>query len=161
MDTVTHAILYRHDGEEMGTPRRPVAVYTEQVDITETKQGILSSDDWRPVTFTKWEVRAIDLPAWLTPEEWLKDPLAWQDTFAIADPDWPEHWLRWMASPDVHPNQRRAAARLLKTKQFRSDFRASLCDQIITWLETDPEERQYPSPLSWKQWACLVKWEGR
>lgn len=47
-----------------------------------------------------------------------------------------------------------AATSLLNTKTFRSDFRRSLRDQILNWLDGDS---QYSSPLSAKQWAYIVR----
>ena len=47
-----------------------------------------------------------------------------------------------------------AATSLLNTKAFRSEFRRSLRDQILNWLNGDS---QYSSPLSAKQWAYIVR----
>jgi len=45
---------------------------------------------------------------------------------------------------------------LLSVKNFRSNFRKSLCQQTIGWLETPKAERKYPFPLSPRQKDCLV-----
>ena len=47
-----------------------------------------------------------------------------------------------------------AATSLLNTKSFRSDFRRSLRDQILRWLDGDS---QYSSPLSAKQWGYIIR----
>lgn len=46
-----------------------------------------------------------------------------------------------------------SALKLLRTKKFRSDFRKSLFNQIITWASQ--KKPQYHSPLSDKQWSYL------
>lgn len=48
------------------------------------------------------------------------------------------------------------AAKLLKTKKFRSEFRLSLRDQLVAWLELAPADRKYDSPFSPRQWGCLI-----
>jgi hypothetical protein len=55
--------------------------------------------------------------------------------------------------------RRLAAAKLLRTRNFRSSFRASLRDQIVAWLETSEGLRRFDSPLSQRQWEILV--DGR
>jgi len=42
---------------------------------------------------------------------------------------------------------------ILKVKNFRSEFRRSLNEQIRKWLEE--EKPKFPSPLSRRQWECL------
>ena len=46
---------------------------------------------------------------------------------------------------------------LMRVKNFRSDFRKSLAQQVLVWIETPVEERQYKTPLTQKQVNCL-KW---
>ena len=45
---------------------------------------------------------------------------------------------------------------LLKTKKFRSDFRKSCRDQLVTWLLQVDSERKYQAPFSRKQMEYLV-----
>jgi len=155
----TYPILYRHMGEVSYTPRRPVAVFEGQVDLTEQKEAILSSDDFRPIKVNRYEVKAIELPDWLDPQEWLRDPLAWEAALSLAEPDWPESWVRLLVDLHPEPKKRSAAAKLLKTKNFRSEFRQSLRNQIVAWIETPPDEREYKSPLSYRQWNAITRYE--
>jgi len=53
-----------------------------------------------------------------------------------------------------------AIAGLLKIKNFRSSFRASLNEQLRTWLKTDPGERKYQHPLSFRQMESLTQSVG-
>jgi hypothetical protein len=41
-------------------------------------------------------------------------------------------------------------------KNIRSKFKISLRNQIEKWLQDKPENRKYDSPLSSKQWNCLL-----
>ena len=52
-------------------------------------------------------------------------------------------------------------SKILKVKTFRNEFRKKLRDQVVEWLETDPDERKFASPLSHKQMECLIvrTWE--
>ena len=52
-----------------------------------------------------------------------------------------------------------AAVALLKTRKrnrFKSNFRKSLAEQIWTWVKTPAGDRQYHSPLSYKQWSYIA-----
>lgn len=48
-----------------------------------------------------------------------------------------------------------ACSSLLITKQFRSEFRRSLRDQLVRWIDEDSP--RYPSPFSSKQIDCLMR----
>ena len=48
---------------------------------------------------------------------------------------------------------------LLKTKKFRNEFRAKLAQQVRDWLVADV--RQFKTPLSPKQLACVMPYESR
>lgn len=151
----THQILCRHTGEYSHTAKDPVAVWAGQVDLSEKHQCILNSGDWRPVTVDLWEVREVELPDWLTPEEWIRDRVAWKYTWGLGvDPEWPEAWQRALKGLDSAETL--ACVKLLKVKKFRSDFRASLREQLERWIEASPDERKYDSPFSYRQWNALI-----
>ena len=48
-----------------------------------------------------------------------------------------------------------ACSSLLKTQQFRSEFRRSLRDQLVRWIRD--EKPRYPSPFSSRQIDCLMR----
>ena len=48
-----------------------------------------------------------------------------------------------------------ACTLLLKTQQFRSEFRRSLRDQLVRWIRD--EKPRYPSPFSSRQIDCLMR----
>jgi hypothetical protein len=103
----------------------------------------------------KYEVHEIELPEWLSTEEYCGDYVRWSHLWGYgADPEWPEAWQRVLMSINSDPSAKVACIDLLNTMKFRSDFRASLRNRLVTWLE-DPEAR-YPSPFTPKQWDKLV-----
>jgi len=105
-----------------------------------------------------YEVMEIELPEWLTTETYCAQYERWGTLWACgADPEWPESWQRLLSILNNDHAARVACIDLLKVKKFRSEFRRSLKDRLVTWLE-DPEER-YPSPFTPKQWnKILLKW---
>lgn len=153
----THQILCQHTGEISYTRKDPVAVYVEgAVDLTETVSCILSSDDWRLVSVAKWEIRSVELPDWLAPEEWIRNTVKWKYAWGMGvDVNWPEAWQRGLAGLEGS-EAKLVCAKLLKTKTFRSAFRQSLRDHLVAWLETPADQRQYGSPFTTRQWECLM-----
>jgi hypothetical protein len=155
MTMKTHQILCRHTGEISYTAKDPVAIFTGQVDLEETTTCILSSDDFRLVSTKLWEVRSVELPDWLSPEEWIGSTVQWKYTWGFGvDTSWPESWQRGLKN--LCTTMRLACVKLLKVKNFRSKFRESLRDQLVTWLETAPESRQFDDPFSRRQWDALL-----
>lgn len=161
----THKILFEHLGEYSYTEKSPVKVYVEGiVDLSEkTSHAILGSDDFRPCPVTRWEVREVALPDWMPPERYLArcDYVRWKFVWS-SHPDaktWPQTWQGFLFRIDEY--KREAAVKLLATKNFRSDFRQSLREQLERWLDTPESERQYASPFSQRQWQALLKYERR
>jgi len=158
----THLVLFKQLGENSTSSRDPIAPWTGQVSLDETTTCCLSSDDDRLVSKALYEVREVTLPAWLSVEEWVNRTTHWKWVWgAGVNREWPEAWQRGLGM--VRFSDRYWAAKLLATKSFRSEFRKSLRDQIVAWLETAPEARRYDSPLSDRQWDCLARnaWEAK
>jgi len=152
----THQIAFEQTGEYSTTPKTPSRVYVEgEINLTATKTCTLTSDDWRPCEELRWEVRKVSLPDWLSPEEWVKSWVAFKFLWGLgASKDWPESWQRGLIALPMA--ERYAAIALLGTKNFRSEFRKSLRDQIVAWCETAPESRKFKSPLSVRQWDAAI-----
>ena len=157
----SHNILYtRKNNENLTSAFDPYALWTGQVDLSETGTFCASSDWDMLVTGNLYEVRSVSLPDWLSPTEWLRDYVAWKYVWgAGVDMSWPESWQRGLAS--LHFGNRYAACTILKVKKFRSEFRAKMRDQIVQWLETPADKRQYQSPLSSRQWECIQPYNRR
>ena len=155
----THTIIFKHTGEISYTPRTPYAVAPRpDLDLSATKTALASSDMWQPVEVDLYETGEVELPAWLDPETWIANPTVWKWTWGFgADKAWPEAWQRFLAyQTKGNGAAKLACVKLLKTKKFRSEFRASLRRQLETWLDTPEEERRYESPFSPKQWHALI-----
>lgn len=164
---VKHQILFVHEGINSGTAKTPRYVVTavegntatlangQTVDLTEQKTCCLYHDDDRPVNVDYYAVGEVELPEWLSAEEWLRDTTKWKYVWGFDVPKtWPEAWQRGVAG--FGQADKLACVKLLNTKSFRSDFRRSLRDRLVEWLETPAGERRYDSPFSDRQWDCLV-----
>lgn len=127
-------------------------------DMTETVQQIISNDFWMPCTNPRYYVKAIDLPGWLTTEEYCRgtDHIYWNSLL--------RHGAEKLTGPEAHELfklSRRAEVgplvKLLGTKKFRSEFRASLASQVREWIKADPDTR-YAFPLSHNQMEAISRY---
>lgn len=163
MSTHTVKILFtRKNNENATTALDPMAPWSEQVDLEETGTFCASSDWDMLVPAKLYEVRDITLPSWMSADEWCRRSIEWKYVWgAGVDMSWPESWQRGLAGMSFA--DRAAACKLLNTKKFRSNFRKSLRDQIVTWFETPAEARRYDSPLSARQWEtiALPSWQTK
>jgi hypothetical protein len=154
-----YKVLFEHTGEYSFTAKVPVAEWNGQVNLSEHADAILSENDWRKVKVDRWAVHEVALPEWLSLDEWLRHRIAWRYTWQFGVPvTWPERWQRGIAYGSFTDLEKTAIIKLLSVKNFRSNFRRSLRDQLVEWLETDAEDREYPDPFSPKQWAALTKY---
>jgi hypothetical protein len=154
---VAVAVLFsRKNNENATTALYPVGAYTPgAVDLDAESTHCVSFDNNMLVSCKTYEVRTVQLPEWLSPDEWASSVTKWKYAWGRGvQQAWPEAWQRGLLG--FSGPQQVACAKLLKTKKFRSAFRESLRDQLVAWLETPSEERKYGSPFSWKQWDCLV-----
>jgi len=159
----TVLILCRHYGELTYTPKSPVREWkgdADPADLTEQKPCIFSPDDFRPVQVNKWEVRPVEIPDWMTGDEYAQHASQWETVWAIKGAkDMPQDWQVYLALYVDNPTERVALTKLLAVQNFRSDFRRSLRDQVVSYIETPPDARKYSRPLSWKQMSALTRWE--
>ena len=158
----THKVLYRKTGENFTTPPDPVCAFVEGVhaDLLGKKaEFCVSSDNDQLVSAPEFEVHEVTLPTWLDPNEWARDAISWKYLWGAGVPTtWPESWQRGLLGLSMA--QKIAAVGLLKTQDFRSEFRKSLTEQLKTWLEK-PETRKYAEPLSARQWEVLLRQDIR
>lgn len=151
---VTHKVLFSNEhNENWTTPSYPVGPFVEgAVDLEATGTFCRSSDDDGIMVGKLYEVRDVTLPAFLSVESWVKNCIKWKYTWASGvDPTWSEQWQTALLG--LSTEARVACVQLLKTKNFRSGFRASLQAQLLTWLNGD---RKFASPFSSRQWECLM-----
>ena len=155
-----HRILFERRGENSTTAPDPVRPWDWSVDLSETRSYCLSFDDDRLVTCERWQLRDITLPDWLSPEEWCRDNVFWQQLWDMGVPeDWPEVWQRGLQG--FTPAQVLASVKLLRTEKFRSEFRRDLRQQLVLWFDQVPP-RAHRSPFSPRQWDALIdRWTAR
>lgn len=155
-------ILCRRFGEVSYTSLSPVREWQGEADkanLQDTKQCIWSNDDYRPVTMNLWEVRAMQLPDWLSGDDYAHDFIKWDSLWTTPEANtMPQDWQMYLALGLDDPKERHALAKLL-TANTKSKFRQSLRAQVVDWLATEPDQRKYSRPLSWKQLSALLKWE--
>lgn len=155
---VSHRVLFVKDGENWTTPASPLRAYNDADEhlLSVKDTFCMSFDNDMPVQGNKYEVHEVVLPAFLSVEEWVADCIDWKYAWAAGvDPTWPEAWQRGIARLESMADKM-ACAKLLATKNFRSEFRKSLRDQLVAWLETPAEARKYGNPFSPRQWDKLV-----
>jgi hypothetical protein len=157
-----HEILFQQLGENATSPKDPVEVWTQQVNLQEEIACCRTSDDDGLVMVPKYAVKEVWLPDWLSPEEWLKDTTKWKYLWGLGvNREWPESWQRGLAEEfrSDHGASARifAASKLLNQTRFKSEFRKSLRDQLVAWLESS--ERKHASALSPRQWDMLTKYD--
>ena len=166
METLTAAktvfvkFLTEMFGENSTTSKTPVAVLGErEVNMDETVTCCVSSDFDMLVSVARYGTCEVELPEWLSPAEWLQHQVAWKYAWGFGvEKTWPEAWQRFVAyNCSGASTKRLAVVKLLKTKSFRSNFRASLRRQLETWMATPEGERQYGNPFSSKQWDALCE----
>ena len=160
MNMVSHSVLFsRANNENSNTPMYPVRAFVAGVDeplLLVEGQFCFYWDDDRLVTCKVYAMETITLPSWLPLDEYLQNLISWKYAWGSGvDVEWPETWQRGIAKISSTAD-RIAVVKLLATKKFRSEFRKSLRDRLVEWLETPSEKRAYPSPFSARQWETLV-----
>lgn len=158
-----HRILFIHQGENATTPHDPFQVWRGQVDLGTMVPRCFNSGDDRTVLHPLYEVREVELPDWLAPEEWIRNEVSWRYAWALGtERNWPEAWQRGLVGMDT--SSQLGCIHLLKVGTFRNPFRASLRAQLVAWLEDqmrpvlNPWARgaAHKSPFSRKQWGFVV-----
>jgi hypothetical protein len=156
----TTKMLCKKYGENSTTAASPVRPFVEGQDeklLEVTGTFCLNSGDDRLVTCKVYETAEITLPDWLDPTEWANNTTSWKWAWGCGvDQTWPEHWQRTLAKGNFSTAEKLALVKLLKTKNFRSDFRRSLAEQVKAWLDTPADDRKYNRPLSPRQMDALV-----
>ena len=154
-NTKTVKFLTKHLGEFYYTPKSIIAVYDPE-NAPDMNQTVLccSFDDWYHFTEVPlYGTVEIELPDWLEPKMYL----AWETNFnrlwnngiSKDAPQEVQEALLKLSEFEIE-----TCAILLNTRTFRSAFRQSLRDQLVSWINTPKENRKYESPFSNKQWLC-------
>jgi hypothetical protein len=156
---VKHLVLCKKTGENATTAADPIRLYNEATDaalLTVTDSFCVSFDNDMLVSCKVYEVREVELPEWLSVEEWCANTTKWKYTWGFGvKKDWPEAIQRFVSEVEGE-GARLAVVKLLETKKFKSEFRKSLRAQLDEFIATPAADRKYKDPFSRKQWDCLV-----
>lgn len=152
-----HLFVFKQTGENLDTPRSPWGIWKGQENLEEIIMVLMNWDNWILVPKKLYQVCEVSLPDWVSPVEWAQNvtqQTALKYYMGYGALEWTKEWfIALNALPGVREY---ACIQLLKTKSFRSDYRKSLRDQLVEWLNTPVETRTYATPLSEKQWFSLL-----
>ena len=174
VEIVAHDVLFVEDGENWGTVSPVCGVFSVEgntvvgdngntYDLSEKCFRCVSYDNDMQVEIPLYEIRKVHLPAFLSVKEWRWQTVEWKYLWgAGVDASWPEQYQR--ALKTLSPAVVYSLAPLIKTHltgKFRSNFRASLAQQVVKWIETPSEERKFDRPLSDRQMDTVARphWE--
>lgn len=166
----TRKVLFVENGENWGTiaPVCEVVVEGDEArDVLTGKVYNLAETCWRCVSFdndmqveiNKYRVNDVNLPEFLSVKAWIHDDVSWKYAWGMGmDASWPEAWQRALLRLGTEFIYN--VAPLLNTYRkgtFRSNFRRSLAEAVVLWLETAPEDRKYDRPLSSRQFDAIAR----
>jgi hypothetical protein len=126
----------------------------DDVDLSETVDVCILGDGGLTAPRPRWHVERVEVPDWLGADEVRREPKAWQGIFAALGVDIPESWGRGLtALSRRNPGAAEIALTLLRTRRFRSQFRAAMRDRLVSWLESGDYNRE---PWTPRQLAALA-----
>jgi hypothetical protein len=165
---VERTVLFVENGENWGTIAPVCEVVVEGTtalatsgsaayDLTETCWRCRAYDDDMQVQIPKYLVITVKLPEFLPVGEWAYNDTKWKYAWGAGmDATFPEKWQRDLAN--LGGRFIFTVAPLLKTYvkgKVRSDFRHSIAERIVEWLDTPASDRKYDSPLSSRQLEAI------
>jgi hypothetical protein len=144
--------LTKQYGEFHYTPRSIVEPYIGQDYDTEAMAGtIISNDNWMPHPKKLYAIETYEIPEWLNASEYDDHTWTWYTKIGGKEEFGKQAYLK--ITSIKNGVLRLASIKLLKTKKFRSDFRKSLKEQLVSWIEN--ENPKYDLPFSQKQQNSL------
>ena len=151
--TQTIKTVFEHFGENATTPYTPTCEYRNFTGDIEEKVSRFAfwDDDQKFTSIPRYKVLDIEIPIWMTFDEWAKEEyISLRSLIRDGLPkDTPKHYYRKIKK--LKGFGKYSAVKLLSPR-LRSDFRKSLKEQLIKWLDG---ENDYDSPFSDKQWGCF------
>jgi hypothetical protein len=143
--------------EYCGYLQEPIVAFsTDGLDMSAQTKHYWSSGPCDPIEFSgmgpRYRVETVEVPEWMTAVEYKRDGDRYERMWAYEfTRDLPETWQRTLVHMDAF--YRETCIDLLKVKNFKSQFRASLRAQLEAWLSE--ETHKYQSPLSPRQFSAL------
>ena len=153
---ITHTVLFEHMGSNSTTPHTPIGAYLEgSVDLTKIVSRCINSDFDMLCDVLLYEVHTVELPEWLSLEEWIQGRTGWTWLWACnkLPKGTPEVIQRNLLT--LKGSYRHALVKLITT-DLRSEFRKSLKGQAMVWLTQEPRTQKFQSPLSPKQAEMMI-----
>ena len=150
-----HEVVFsRANNENADTAPDPLCLLgSRSLDMTSQTTCCINWDNNGLVSVPTYEVHEVTLPDFLSVEDWISHSIAWKFAWAMGvDPQWPEAWQKSLL--DLDHEMQLICSQLLKTKTFRSSFRKSCRDQLVSWL--DSNNRRYDSSFSDRQFEALA-----
>lgn len=151
----TYKILCQHFGANADTAHQPVREYLD------SDRSLLSEKVWRcanadfdmPVEINLYQVIDVTLPDWMSVSYYLQERIALRYFQGFGgDLAWGRVWFQRLSRlPEC---LQYCCIRLLLVKNFRSEFRKSLRNQLEGWLNA--EKVEHPLPFSSRQLSFFV-----
>ena len=118
---------------------------------------IISNDNWMIVTVPKYEMEEIDIPSWLSVDEYIKKHITWKYfLYMFKDNGENDEKLARKFFPN-HDYSRFCIVKLYQSNP-RTKYKRSLKNQVEQWIEDD--DTKFDLPLSPKQIKSLDnKWD--
>jgi hypothetical protein len=163
--TQTVKVVFSRKGNEFSTTRMdPIDLYDSSVwtdaKLAQQSSYCWHSDDWRLVEANDYAVSNVELPEWLSAEDYVKHHTSWKYVFGFCKDGIKttidKNFLIWLRDSGASECEKLAMIRLMETQTFRSDFRKSMKDRIVEFVNTSADKRQYNSPLSPRQMDCIM-----
>lgn len=161
----TAKLLCKHEGEYSTTSHTPVREYKKADEhlLSEEKSVLYNSDFFLRTKVSRYRTSTHMIPEWMDCNYYLRNRC---NLYFI----WEVYGMEKLSETETHNmiylmNQKGfeyvwAIGKLINTdrKKMNSTFRISLKDQIEAWLKEDPENHEWDSPLSKKQYSSYAKY---
>jgi len=159
----TYICLYEHLGENADSAKdlRGLASDYPEINLNAKKFCCRNWDDNGLTEVDRYSIRKVILPDWLSFDEYKTNQVRWQFLFEFLkikkiDIDGFEKYARFLITIENFSVKAKLFD-LLNTRNFKSEFRRSLFNQINSWLDMPISERKYGFPLSPNQMQFLGK----
>ena len=114
------------------------------IDLNEKVDRFVSWDCNIPTSVPRYKVATIQLPKWLTFDEWNNNHIAWKYTWGMGvSKEWSENRQRKMFSMmRVNKTMVLAITKIVNSRP-RKDSRKKLKDQVTKWLDSKSQKFNY------------------
>lgn len=150
-----HNVVYMEVGENEGTLEPICSIENFNGDLNETRKVCVSFDNDMRIEVSKYQVKEVWLPAWLSVEDWVKNLVSYKFL-----------WSYHKKAAEMSEIAQRALITLqgeyaywvvqLVSSTTRTAFRSNIKEQVLAWCEKKlNNQTTYAQPLSMKQLNCI------